>query len=198
MGRRSGADRRGGLHRRVAVARFEGGEELPSKRVRERVALLGPVQREPADLRPRVVDHDEFGFAHASLLAARYEGTAGEHTAVYFEAKEGRGGYYRPDGTSVEREFLMAPLRHARISSSYSPARRHPILKVTRPHYGIDYAAPMGAPVWAVADGSFVQGDAYKIDPDTGMYDTLTGLVGSYTYSDMTGFALKNAGKPAG
>jgi len=87
------------------------------------------------------------------ILAARYEGTVGAHTALYFEAKEGRGGYYRPDGTSVERQFLMAPLRHARISSAFNPARRHPILKVVRPHFGIDYAAPHGSPVWAVADG---------------------------------------------
>jgi murein DD-endopeptidase MepM/ murein hydrolase activator NlpD len=90
------------------------------------------------------------------ILAARYEGAAGSYTAVYFEPREGRGGYYRPDGTSVERQFLMAPLRHARISSSYSSARRHPILKVTRPHHGIDYAAPSGTPVWAVADGEVI------------------------------------------
>jgi murein DD-endopeptidase MepM/ murein hydrolase activator NlpD len=90
------------------------------------------------------------------ILAASYEGTAGHHKAVYFEPSEGRGGYYRPDGSSVERSFLMAPLRHARVSSSYSKARRHPILKVTRPHHGIDYAAPLGAPVWAVANGEVI------------------------------------------
>ncbi|MDH5307625.1 MAG: M23 family metallopeptidase, partial [Myxococcales bacterium] len=90
------------------------------------------------------------------ILAARYDGTAGSHTAVYFESEEGRGGYYRPDGTSVEGQFLMAPLRHARVSSSYSAARHHPILKITRPHHGIDYAAPTGTPVWAVADGEVI------------------------------------------
>ena len=60
------------------------------------------------------------------ILAARYAGTSGEHTAVYFESEEGRGGYYRPDGSSVERQFLMAPVRYARVSSRYSAARRHP------------------------------------------------------------------------
>jgi murein DD-endopeptidase MepM/ murein hydrolase activator NlpD len=90
------------------------------------------------------------------ILAARYGGAAGEHTAVYFEAKEGRGGYYRPDGTSVERQFLMAPLRYTRITSGFTNARRHPILKVTRPHHGIDYAAKHGSPVWSVANGEVI------------------------------------------
>ncbi len=90
------------------------------------------------------------------ILGARYDGASGRHTAIYFEADEGRGGYYRPDGRSVEGDFLMAPLRHARITSRFSQARRHPILKVTRPHHGIDYAGPSGAPVWAVADGEVI------------------------------------------
>lgn len=90
------------------------------------------------------------------ILAARYEGSSGTHTAVYFESREGRGGYYRPDGTSVEGAFLMSPLRHGRITSRYSNARFHPILKITRPHHGIDYAAPTGTPVWSVADGKVI------------------------------------------
>jgi murein DD-endopeptidase MepM/ murein hydrolase activator NlpD len=91
------------------------------------------------------------------ILAARFQGEDGEFTAVYFESSDGRGGYYRPDGSSVEGQFLMAPLRHARITSNYSSARRHPILKITRPHRGIDYAASIGTPVWSVADGVVIQ-----------------------------------------
>jgi murein DD-endopeptidase MepM/ murein hydrolase activator NlpD len=90
------------------------------------------------------------------ILAARYAGTSGEHTAVYFESSEGRGGYFRPDGSTVQREFLMAPVRYARITSRYAAARRHPILKITRPHHGIDYAAAMGTPVFAVAGGEVI------------------------------------------
>jgi murein DD-endopeptidase MepM/ murein hydrolase activator NlpD len=90
------------------------------------------------------------------ILAARYQGAVGEHSAVYFESDPGRGSYFRPDGTSVERAFLVAPLRYSRISSTYTNARRHPILNVTRRHPGIDYAASEGTQLWSVADGTVI------------------------------------------
>ena len=90
------------------------------------------------------------------ILAATYHGSAGDLSAYYFEAEEGRGGYYRPDGRSVEGQFLQAPLRYRAITSRYTDARHHPILKITRPHHGIDYAAKRGTPVWAVADGKVI------------------------------------------
>ena len=98
-------------------------------------------------------DEGEVYVRPGRILAARYEGEVGDYSAVYFELEEGRGGYYRPDGSSVERQFLLAPLRFSRISSRFSSARLHPILKITRPHHGIDYVAPAGSPLWAVGDG---------------------------------------------
>jgi murein DD-endopeptidase MepM/ murein hydrolase activator NlpD len=87
------------------------------------------------------------------ILAARYQGGGRMHEAIYYETEPGVGNYYRSDGTPVQQGFLAAPVRYTRISSSFTNARFHPILRRTRPHPGIDYAAPAGTPVWAVAAG---------------------------------------------
>lgn len=90
------------------------------------------------------------------VLAAHFDGAVGEHTAIYFEESESVGGYFRPSGHAIERAYLAAPVEFGRISSDYSPARRHPILKIIRPHHGIDYAAREGTPVWSVAAGTVI------------------------------------------
>ena len=87
------------------------------------------------------------------ILAARYQSGGRSHEAIYYETEPGVGNYYRTDGTPVQQGFLAAPVKYTRISSSFTNARFHPILRKTRPHPGIDYAAPAGTPVWAVAEG---------------------------------------------
>jgi hypothetical protein len=63
------------------------------------------------------------------------------------------GEYYDADGNSLRGEFLRAPLVYRRISSYFTEHRFHPILRIYRPHHGIDYAAPYGTPASSIADG---------------------------------------------
>ena len=64
--------------------------------------------------------------------------------------------FFDENGNSLRKEFLKTPIEFARISSRYSSRRLHPILKVYRPHYGVDYAAPTGTPIKSVGDGKVV------------------------------------------
>jgi len=93
-------------------------------------------------------------YRYGRILAAEYRGDVGRFQAFYFEPKSGKAGYFTPEGRYINREFLKLPLHFRRISSRFNKKRFHPVLHRTKGHFGVDYAAAVGTPVWAVADGT--------------------------------------------
>lgn len=91
---------------------------------------------------------------NGKILAARYINSGQEHLAVFFEDSSGHKDYYSTNGKSLRKAFLRSPLNYRRISSFFTRRRWHPILKIYRPHLGIDYAAPSGTPVATIGDGT--------------------------------------------
>lgn len=91
---------------------------------------------------------------YGRILYASYQSRAKIHQAIDFQGSGKYRGYYTAKGESLQKAFLRSPLQFTRISSGYRKARRHPILGGIRPHYGVDYAAPEGNPVWAIAEGT--------------------------------------------
>jgi murein DD-endopeptidase MepM/ murein hydrolase activator NlpD len=87
------------------------------------------------------------------ILGAFMHHNGTEYYAIYFNQGDKGGDYFDYNGGSVRREFLKAPLNFKRISSHFSNSRLHPVLKIRRPHHGVDYAAEYGTPVVTIGDG---------------------------------------------
>lgn len=91
--------------------------------------------------------------SNGRILGAEFTNQGKTHRAIFFKGPDGSEGYYTDKGQSMRKAFLRAPLNFTRISSRFNLARRHPILNRIRAHRGVDYSAPMGTPIRAVADG---------------------------------------------
>jgi len=101
--------------------------------------------------------------------------------------QDGKESYYDSTGNSLRKEFLKAPLHFSRITSGFSSARMHPILRIVRPHYGVDYAAPPGTPVHSIGDGTIISA---SVETEAGMIVRIRhNSVYSTAYMHMSGFA---------
>ncbi|MEN6561810.1 MAG: peptidoglycan DD-metalloendopeptidase family protein [Acidobacteriota bacterium] len=91
---------------------------------------------------------------YRNILAAEFVNEGKTYRAYRFAYPDTKAwDYFDETGGSRRKDFLRSPIKFARITSRFSSSRFHPIYKIFRPHYGVDYAAPVGTPVQATADG---------------------------------------------
>lgn len=100
------------------------------------------------------VDDEPIGIGRVE--AAWFQHADRPFYAFYF-VQDTIGDYFDEEANSLRRTFLKAPLRFSRISSRFSHSRLHPVLRIRRPHHGVDYAAPRGTPVHAIGDGKIIK-----------------------------------------
>ena len=123
------------------------------------------------------------GDVHAALFRH-----AGKDYYAFPFVQDGFREYFDERGVNLRRAFLKAPLHYSRISSRFSEGRMHPVLRIRRPHHGVDYAAPTGTPVMSIGSGT-VQKKGYQKNGG-GNYITIRHN-GTYTttYMHLNGFA---------
>jgi murein DD-endopeptidase MepM/ murein hydrolase activator NlpD len=105
------------------------------------------------DLTYETLSQDGVPVGDGELLAVQFINQGQTYRAVRWTPPGGTPDYFTPDGRSLRKAFLRAPLEFSRVSSRFNLYRRHPILNRMRAHRGVDYAAPIGTPVRAAGGG---------------------------------------------
>ncbi len=100
-----------------------------------------------------ILNHGGQTVRHGRILAAEIRSNQRVLQAFWFQPEQSGGAYYTADGYSLRKAFLRSPIELSQVNSGFSGERLHPILQTWRAHKGVDYAAPSGTPVLAVADG---------------------------------------------
>ncbi len=146
------------------------------------------VDTHPGDHWKVIVEKQYLGgqfYKYGALLAAEYGGKVGTFRAFYWKPSgtsgtKTPGKYYDERGQAITKTMLKTPLRYVRISSKFDRKRFHPILHVEKAHLGIDYAAPVGTPVWASASGRVVEAQMKRGSGNTVVIAHVNGLATRY------------------
>ncbi|MGB9730494.1 peptidoglycan DD-metalloendopeptidase family protein [Calditerrivibrio nitroreducens] len=93
---------------------------------------------------------------YGKILAADFYNRGRLIRAIYYDNGK-LSGYFTPDGKHLKKGFLRAPLKFGRVSSKFTSSRLHPVLGRYLPHFGVDYAAPTGTPIYATGSGVVMQ-----------------------------------------
>jgi murein DD-endopeptidase MepM/ murein hydrolase activator NlpD len=101
----------------------------------------------------RFIDNESLGIG--KIYGTQFNRFGYSISAIPF-IQDGKESFFDADGKSLRKAFLKAPLKFSRISSRFSSNRMHPILRILRAHFGVDYAAPLGTPVHAIGDGRII------------------------------------------
>lgn len=130
---------------------------------------------------------DSIPIGIGEIYAVQFDHYGSENYAFRFYQDE-RYDYFDNEGNSLRRAFLKAPLEYARVSSGFSHARMHPVLRIRRPHHGVDYAAPTGTPVMSIGDGTVIK-RAYQANGGGNYLRIKHNSVYTTVYMHLSGFA---------
>ena len=130
------------------------------------------------------VDSTSIGIGE--IYAVQFDHYGSENYAFRFFQDE-RFDFFDETGVSLRKAFLKAPLQFSRISSRFSNSRMHPVLRIRRPHHGVDYAAPKGTPVMSIGDGTVVA-RAYQKNGGGNYLKIKHNSVYTTTYMHLSGF----------
>ncbi len=108
----------------------------------------------------RYVDGKYIGIG--KILASEFKHKNKKYYAFYYKENENFSDYYDENGKTLRKAFLMAPVDYKRISSRYSTNRKHPVTGRWKGHFGTDYAAEKGTPIWSTADGKVIKASYTK------------------------------------
>jgi len=130
---------------------------------------------------------DSVSIGIGEIYAVQFDHYGEENYAFLFD-QDGRLDYFDENGKSLRKAFLKAPLQFSRISSRFSNSRMHPVLRIRRPHHGVDYAAPKGTPVMSIGDGTVVA-RGYQKSGGGNYLKVKHNSVYTTTYMHLSGFA---------